>query len=103
MNDSLYRPALKAPKHTSYAVREVIPDEWATIPANLKDAYEELWLAMRPARLTDSQVDITAFAAACQRAGLWGGWPTVPLLMDELCKHWCRYCAMEEARLGVEP
>lgn len=98
MNDSLYRPPVKQPKDTSYAVRMVIPDDWGTIPKDLKPLYDELWMAMRPVREFNMQITADAFAAACLKAGLWPGWPTVEMHMDDLCRHWCRYCAMVEDR-----
>lgn len=98
----LYTRYPAAPAHGSYAVQEVIPNDWGTIPKDLKPLYDELWMAMRPVREHRVQIDAAAFAAACQRAGLWPSWPTVPLSMDQLCMHWCRYAAMEQARLAPE-
>lgn len=95
---SLYRPPAKHPGHSNYAIRAVIPDEWKTIPKDLKPFYDALWEILRPVRETNTRIDVISFAIACQNAGLGHGFPTVEPQMDFLCRHWCRYCSMEDQR-----
>lgn len=99
MSKGLYSAALKPPAGGDYAVRDVLHRDWATIPKDMQAEYDELWMAMRPIRDFNMEIDAPAFAAALRLAGLWPSWPTVPLSMDQMAMHWCRYRAMEEHRL----